>query len=175
MVVKNNYKKARKPSWIDTKTPCGVFGFAVDENIQPQVGGFRDDGKGWYIGVEDFLEWKLIKKGILGEEVILDGDLGGGQMITIGANSSDTHDSDNIVGFSQKTKSSHKKTLPRNLGWAKYQTSSVFGFIVDDGFEEKEKAEEAATAIQLWFKRRYIKWALRERKERRERMERQGG
>jgi hypothetical protein len=101
-------------------------------------------------------------------------------MITIGANSSDTHDSDNIVGFSQKTKSSHKKTLPRNLSpkqteWAKYQTSSVFGFIVDDGFEEKEKAEEAATAIQLWFKRRYIKWALRERKERREQMERQGG
>ena len=158
-------KKARKPSWIDTETPYEIFGFPVGESL-PQHVTTAVDGKGWYIEVEKKLNWKSIHHGVFGKEVILDGE---GRR-TIVATTSTTAGADNNVSVSVKT-------LPKNLSpkqreLARYQTSSVFGFIVDDGSEEKsEKASSAATTIQLWFKRTYIEWALRERKERNERLE----
>lgn len=174
-----------KPNWVKNDAPSiSIFGFLVDEGA---VGGKReamDDGRGWYTAVESRVGWKKQKSmGIFGHEVVLDssdvlnssdyeegvggegeGEIGGAQNEGTHANNGMTTSLTNALSASPIQHSS-PNLLP-NEKWAKYATPSVFGFILEEGWEEREKADASALAIQLWFKRTYIGWALKQRHKR---------
>mmetsp|Transcript_11342 Transcript_11342/g.23180 ORF Transcript_11342/g.23180 Transcript_11342/m.23180 type:complete len:225 (-) Transcript_11342:36-710(-) len=165
-----------KPLWANGKE-VSIFGVVVDVKDPGDIPNnavlsSRNDGQGWYDEISTLMGCrKKIPMGIFGIDVPLDND-----DVDMGDGDDREEEKEKEEEGPSITSQSSKVSLPTlvrspnlpkpNEKWARYATPSVFGFIIEDGWEEKERAAAAATTIQLWFKRCYINWALTQRRKR---------